>query len=384
MAAPFFAYINKVLKARSSGDWKKMYVAKVDTSAAVMKSRFYLDELIAISGQGVIGAVNPDGPNAAMHNFSTRRGVVRSKLIWLNDGGLNTKGTAQVTAARSRFLNKGIEYDYQTRPAWYVSGQVSVRVKDVAALTWSDWVPVRTTSEGRNLIGGEYVEEGAFINVIDRFPSYDVGMTYTIQVKHTNSEGEVLSEEMAVIIRPEAVGFKRGSSPAIAYASTVVYQEYPDTDPVDIGTRFYEDANMVLPIAGGYHMLPDGVWYQLDTNGYVIAKGMYSPVLAVYYNVWISRNGTGGKVGEVEFGGTISNETASYQNYESVSYRVGTHNGSLSGWNWYWSGSVPGGSLNADDEVTVSDFGDIDENYASYNWGYQIYVGSTLKEEGSL
>lgn len=384
MAAPFFAYIGGVLKGYSSGGWKKLYIAKLDTSASVMKSRFYLDKLIAISGEGVIGAVNPSGPNATMHNLTTRRGVVRSNVVWLNDGGLNTKGTAQVTATRSRFINKGIEYDYETTPAWYVSGQVFVRVKDVATLTWSDWVSVRAIGEGRNLTGGEFIEEGAFINVIDRFPSYDVGQTYTVQLKHVNSEGEVLSEEMAVIIKPEAVGFKKGSSPAIAYASTTVYQEYPDTDPIDIGTRFYEDENMALPISGGYHMLPDGAWYQLDTNGYVIAKGTYSPALVVYYNVWISRNGTGGKVGEVEFGGTISNETGSYQTYESVSYRVGTHNGSLSGWDWYWSSSVPGGALNANDEITVSDFGDIDETYASYNWGYQIYVGTTLKEEGWL
>jgi hypothetical protein len=385
MAASFYAYTNRELNVQDSTGTKKHYVAKLDTSYNVMKSRFYLDNFVNVDGVGVVGCVTIGGANASMHNLTTRGGIGRNgNMILLNDAGLNTKGISYVLEAASKFLNAGIIYDYEANPSWYQGGLIYVRVKDVATLTWSPWIFVRSVIDGKTL-GSPLVQNGAFINVFDLFPNYDVGKTYTIQLRHTNTEGDYLSDEIAVIIKPEAVGFKRGSSPSEAYNSTTVYQEYPDTNPVDIGTRIYEDQGMELPLAGGHHMLPDGTWYQLDSNGYVITKGFYTPPSAtVVYDVWIQRLGISGKVGEVQVYGEIANQSGGYQTTQEVTYRVGTHNGSFGGWDWYWNGSFDAGGLQPSESRTFNDVGDIDESYALYNWGYQIYVGSTLKDEGSL
>lgn len=259
MAAPFFAYINKVLKARSSGVWKKMYVAKVDTSAAVMKSRFYLDELIAISGEGVIGAVNLDGPNAAMHNLTTRRGAVRSSVVWLNDGGLNTKGLGVYSGASVQ-LDVGILVSFYVNSAWYIDTDYAyVKWRKNPSGVWQTNSTSTGFNKGTSEITGVFLYSASVVLNPGEYIDIIIGVVNNEGTKETS----IYTYQLPLATDLFGYAADYGSVAYYNYNNYPPNNYYFDSYVVEVGTTISANATSQINVSNGY-IANDIYWYKIE------------------------------------------------------------------------------------------------------------------------
>lgn len=270
MAAPFYAYTGRSLKGRYTID-KKHLVAKLHTSYAVMKSRFYLDALFNCEGKGVIGAVLEGGENAKKHNLTTRKGVGRVKdMVLLNDAGLNTKGVAIYGSVSSQ-MPGGIAVSMTSKSAWYVdTDDVSVKWKKSTDSVWQE----NFAPSGH----AQQTEVNLTILLNSVSATLTPGEDMNIKVCNYNYEGVFESDTITIQVPPPSGFFAYNASYAsYAYSTWMSGTPAPglfyfNSWELTTGTIVYSDDDMMTAVGAGYYA-NDTSWFQTDLNGEIIAVG---------------------------------------------------------------------------------------------------------------
>lgn len=243
MVAPPEAYSSKSLFIGSC----EHLLAKVNPNYATMKSRFFLDEVLGTQ-TGIVGLVNPDGPNASMHNLTTRRGVGRvGNYVFLNDGGLNCLSQITAFSMPDEMGNLTGETNNITFVSAYYNGssasQYGVKYNESADPGWKtvfadEDLPANTTLTRKftipPMLPNQSVEFKAFI---------------------INSEGEVESASQVVLVLNEAIMMSYSDvGPSFGLCATFKDTAiYTGVDEIEIGTFFFTNAVLTVPApAGGY------------------------------------------------------------------------------------------------------------------------------------
>lgn len=308
MAAPRNTYRNYPLV----NDGEESLVGVPTANKVTLLDRFYLDDILVIQKQdevtnateyGIVGMVENGSQNYEMHNAS-RFFVLRGyeNHIMLNDAGFNTKGKAVSIEVKSRFEIDGVEFKGVYSSAWFVDGRIEVRFRKVGSMTFSDWKDAIAIPQ-KSGTGLNFETSWIPWNVSELVPGFSVGDEIIVETRISNAEG--VSPEFAyatdsVIIKPYLIKLRRGINPSSAWNSSALYDVYPSTVQIDIGTIFYEDEDMQSVFQGGTYMEEnDGSWWALDTFGVVTSKGYYNPTSDVIYQGSLYRDNTSGnKFGE--------------------------------------------------------------------------------------
>src|SRR5690606_33551784 len=162
------------------------YVAKLDTSYSVMKSRFYLDDFVNIDGVGVIGCVTIGGANASMHNITTRGGVGRNgNMILLNDAGLNTMGLGVYSGASVQ-LDVGILVSFYVNSAWYINTDYAyVKWRKNPSGAWQTNVTSTGFNKGTSEITGLFLYSASVVLNTGEYIDIIIGVVNNEGTKET-------------------------------------------------------------------------------------------------------------------------------------------------------------------------------------------------------
>lgn len=128
-------------------------------------------------------------------------------------------------------------------------------------------------------------------------------------------------------------------------------------------------------------MPPDSTsWYRVDLQGYIIERGSYvEPIQKLVYDLGIIRLDEGrSKVGDIEFGRSVTSTSTVNEFWGPIAVAVGTHDGSFNDFRGYVTFQVSGGIIAPGQVIPISELSSIDESYNLYNWGYIITINGQL------
>lgn len=254
MGAPASAYrAISLYNKKATGDIEHRR-AIIQTSLAVMKSRFYLDDafidLDANGNQGLVGVCFPGSANYAMHaiaRFGTLRKYINGQTF--NDGGLNTLGIAS-NVQITNLVAGSIAFSGDFKSAFYVL---------------SDDTGFEYTLKGG---AANFARKGAmaentqatFTHTLNPLTLIKAGDVITLKGFVENAEGTYKTVTVTGTVQP----FTTSSMYTTGWPSTA-------NNPVTIWAKesfafenFYTNAAMTNQAPDGYYVF-SGKWFQIGT-----------------------------------------------------------------------------------------------------------------------
>lgn len=300
MSAPIIAYRPKSLFI----DSKEHLIAKLQVDYNTMKSWFYLDELLTIELEdgtdGVIGLVTIDGANESLHNITTRGGSGRiGNMRMLNDGGINTRGDAQIIEIKHTYKNF-IAFKVSGKAAYYFdSAQIGLDLRE-SSESWGE--------ANRKVIETDISKNTSitpqFTVIRPTLGDFETGI---VRAFNLNDEGEYHSDSESITVGDESI--KVVSSPyhpisggtcgadvenkivLMTDADYLFLQTFTSTINTNTGVYIYKGAPLSNPLdengdfileSEGYYRGLDGVYnnmFYVSTNGEVLRRDVCIPPL---------------------------------------------------------------------------------------------------------
>lgn len=269
-AAPSNAFRTKSLKATKGSTTIDCLIAIPTETAAVLKARFYLDEILAVDEYdsagakiaGFIGACRVGSANHAMHNTArhfTLDGTNNGQLDFFNDAGLNTLGIVLQPAVPG-FDGVQAVFDVTVIAAYFVNTDGLIMnysinggtpSGDIEAINGYS-VPARETQIKAIAVRGVKPDDVLSITFgnMNAEGTHRIGpFSYTIPFFLWSLKGPATWPSQSVGMSPQAL--------------------YPASFPVEVGTIIKPTTDgTFVRIYPGYYS-DDNFWYQISDNNAV-------------------------------------------------------------------------------------------------------------------
>lgn len=266
MSAPISAYRDGKLNMGQPSDPKSHLIAILQTSKAVMLSRFYLDELLPVKlpdgTDGVVGAVIIGGANEEMHNITTRGGggrimVAGQPARLLNDAGLNTSGIINDLGSilEENNVENFIIPTITSKSAYWVDGTFGVEYS-INGGAWTK-IPISYQTANNEVTVTDF-------NIAEYF---EYNQEVSIRLYHENAEKTYRSNTLTTTVWAAPIIMKFDDTFASVAASSPTSQTYYYTVRGLLMSTLFLDALGSTEAPEGYYV-SDGWWY----------KHEYSPV----------------------------------------------------------------------------------------------------------
>lgn len=290
MAAPNNAYNGRTLVDKKDNIIIHHQEANITDTIAILKERFYLDDVFINQKDGVsgfIGCCYASTPNYNMHatnrlgSLAKFRETVSGNGNWqsyrlFNDSGLNTLGNvlADMEVLNSSVGSLSVKVTFKS--SYYnVTSKIGIGWKSGALKEGITEIPYSIPANSQQNL----------TKSVDTYTEVSAGTTLNVYATITNEEGTYISPYLATFKVMPAVWVSKYNSlwPSRAYNNGSNVTIYSELGGLSIGSKIFDGDN---PISGanvtpGYYVVGEK-WYLIEVNAqndftYITRAGECTP-----------------------------------------------------------------------------------------------------------